>query len=285
MFYSTEEFRCRYKLLLEATKQYFYFSSARVYANSDLLTEDSQRLLDSSIDSQYIQSDEYAIAKAKQEDILRNSDFRNWTIVRPYITYSDLRLQLGFFEKELWLYRAIKGKTIIFPRDIYEKNTTLTYGEDVANAIIELIGKNVAIGNTYQIMQNRTIKWGDVLKIYMSVLDDNLKVAYINDSNALGKVTNRKEQIKYDRLYDRKFDNSKICSIAPLMIDDKKPEDGLKECLLRFINNGEKFDKIDWKFEGYADKITKEKTRLKEIKGVKNLLKYLIARYTSYFER
>lgn len=60
-------------------------------------------------------------------------------------------------------------------------------------------------------MQNRTIKWGDVLKIYMSVFDDNLKVTYINDSNVLGKVTNRKEQIKYDRLYDRKFDNGKIC--------------------------------------------------------------------------
>ena len=28
------------------------------------------------IDLQYVQSDEYAIAKAKQEDILRNSDFR-----------------------------------------------------------------------------------------------------------------------------------------------------------------------------------------------------------------
>lgn len=54
----------------------FYFSSARVYANSDVLTEDSQRLLDSNIDLQYVQSDEYAIAKAKQEDILRNSDFR-----------------------------------------------------------------------------------------------------------------------------------------------------------------------------------------------------------------
>lgn len=89
-------------------------------------------------------------------------------------------ITISFFEKELWLYRAIKGKTIIFPSDIYEKTTTLNYGEDVANAIVELIGKNVAIGNTYQIMQNRTIKWGDVLKIYMSVFDDNLKVTYLN---------------------------------------------------------------------------------------------------------
>ena len=161
----------------------------------------------------------------------------------------------------------------------------MTYGVDVANAIVELIGKNIAMGNTYQIMQNRAIKWGDVLEIYMSVLGDNLKVTYINDSNALGKVTNRKEQIKYDRLYDRKFDNSKICEIVPLMNEAKEPERGLKECLIKFINSGAKFGKIDWKFEGYADKITKEKTRLKEIKGVKNLLKYLIARYTSYFER
>ena len=113
------------------------------------------------------------------------------------------------------------------------------------------------------------------MKIYMSVFDDNLKVTYINDSNVLGKVTNRKEQIKYDRLYDRKFDNGKISEIVPLMNEAKEPERGLKECLIKFINSGAKFDKIDWKFEGYADKITKEKTRLKEIKGVKNLLKDL----------
>lgn len=50
-------------------------------------------------DSQYVQSDGYAIAKAKQEDILRNSDFINWTIVRPYITYSDARLQLVFLKR------------------------------------------------------------------------------------------------------------------------------------------------------------------------------------------
>lgn len=50
-------------------------------------------------DSQYVQSDGYAIAKAKQEDILRNSDFINWTIVRPYITYLDARLQLVFLKK------------------------------------------------------------------------------------------------------------------------------------------------------------------------------------------
>lgn len=50
--------------------------------------------------------DEYAITKAHQENLLINSKNKNWTIIRPYITYSEQRLQLGTFEKEDWLYRA-----------------------------------------------------------------------------------------------------------------------------------------------------------------------------------
>ena len=67
------------------------------------------RLLDVSHDSIYLKTDEYALAKARQEDILRKSGKNNWTIIRPYITYSESRLQLGVLEKEAWLYRALKG--------------------------------------------------------------------------------------------------------------------------------------------------------------------------------
>ena len=41
--------------------------------------------------------------------------------------------QLGVLEKELWLYRALNGRTIVFSKDIAEKSTTLTYGYDVAS--------------------------------------------------------------------------------------------------------------------------------------------------------
>lgn len=107
MVYSTQEMSERIEMLLGATKQYVFISSARVYAEStDNLVETSPRLLETSKDELYLASDEYAISKARQENILFNSKANNWTIVRPSLTYSENRLQLGAFEKENLLYRA-----------------------------------------------------------------------------------------------------------------------------------------------------------------------------------
>lgn len=65
-------------------------------------------------DKEYLDSNEYAIAKAKEEDILFRSPNKNWTIVRPSLTYAENRLQLGVYEKENWLYRALHGRAIVF---------------------------------------------------------------------------------------------------------------------------------------------------------------------------
>lgn len=46
------------------------------------LTENSPRLLETVQDLEYKKTDEYALAKARQEDILYQSGFSNYTIVR-----------------------------------------------------------------------------------------------------------------------------------------------------------------------------------------------------------
>ena len=74
MVYSTEEFRDRAELLLKSTKQYIFLSSARVYADSkEAITEDSSRLLDVSQDKKFLQTDEYPLSKAREENILFES--------------------------------------------------------------------------------------------------------------------------------------------------------------------------------------------------------------------
>ena len=115
MSYKTSEFQHRYKKYLEATSQYVFLSSARVYADcgKSLITEKSPRLLDVCKDEAYLKTDEYALTKARQENLLLSSNKNNWTIIRPYITYSEKRLQLGVLEKEYWLYRALHGRTIV----------------------------------------------------------------------------------------------------------------------------------------------------------------------------
>ena len=165
MVYTTAGFKERVNYLLDATTQYVFLSSARVYADSEQpITETSPRLLDISQDEEFLSTDEYSLSKARQEDILRNSGRNNWTIIRPYITYSENRLQLGVLEKEEWLYRAIHGRTIVFSIDINTKLTTLTYGLDVAKGITAIIGKPNTLGGIFHITLEESITWSENFK-------------------------------------------------------------------------------------------------------------------------
>ena len=283
MIYDTETFRQRVEMFLNNTDQYFYFSSARVYADSGekYITEDSPRLLDVTKDKNYLVTDEYALAKAREEEILKKSGRGNWTIIRPYITYNDERLQLGTFEKEAWIYRALHGKAIVFGRDVASKLTTLTYGYDVALRIASLVGKKEALGETVHITTKECIRWKSVLDIYLNILEKELgyrpRVSWVDNSTILFKETSY--QLIYDRLYDRKFDNSKINSFSNYGNDYMGTEEGLSKCLLNFLKSNRKFRYIDWRTEAKFDRITGDKTKIKEIGGLKNKIKYVLFRY------
>lgn len=284
MSYSTNEFQDRAIFLLNSTDQYMYLSSARVYIDSsDAITESTARILDMCSDETYLATDEYALAKARQEDILKSLDHNNWTIVRPYITYNSERLQLGMFEKEFWLFRALRGKNIVFSKDIACHLTTLTYANDVAIAISRLIGNKQSLGNVYQIVSPFFMTWEAVLDIYLNTIEEvtgqRPKVIFETDSHRQTDILGNKYQVVYDRLYNRKFDSTKLnllCNMDGLYVSI---EEGLKNCLKSFIENEQYFRDISWKWEGYADRITGEKTDLKEIFGIKKKFTYLIWRY------
>ncbi len=120
---------------------YLYEHGASIRNSDTLLTERSPRLLDVSEDAQYLSTDENALTKARQENLLRASGKLNWTIIRPYITFGEGRLQLGTLEKEGWLYRALQGRSIVFCEQLMEKSTTLTDSSEVAGMIESLIGR------------------------------------------------------------------------------------------------------------------------------------------------
>lgn len=281
MNYRTEEFRERYRTLLDACGQYVYLSSSRVYASSDSpITEESPRLLDVTTDTEYLNTDEYALAKARQENLLRESGHKNWTIIRPYITYSEIRLQLGVLEKEAWLYRTLQGRTIVFSKDIAERMTTLTYGLDVARAMAALIGREEVKGEAFHITTPESIRWSEVQKIYLDVLEREtgkrprvlLTEESLNLQYAWGKY-----QVKYDRLFNRTFDNGKIGRF----IDTNcfvKPKEGLRTCLEQFVTHP-LFRGIDYGTEGSNDRLTHERMSLREIDTLKHKVKYILYRY------
>lgn len=281
MVYTEDEFKKRVEIFLSLASQYIFLSSARVYNESQKpLTEKSVRLLDSSTDHDFLKTNEYSLSKARQENILLLADKKNWTIVRPYITYSESRFQLGTLEKENWLYRALQGRTIVFSEDMKNHFTTLTYGLDVATAIASLINNPISYGEIFHITQKSACKWSDILNIYLDVLEDELgkrpKVVY-QDLHDYLSWTPAKYQVIYDRLFDRIFDNTKIDKVINIK-EFLSVEVGLEKCLRSFLENPE-FKAINWKLEAIKDRYTTERTPLKEISGVKQKMKYIINRY------
>lgn len=283
MTYTLPQFERRVDVLLRSTVQYIFLSSSRVYADSkEKITENSCRLLDVCDDKEYLGTDEYALAKAREENVLYNNERNNWTIIRPYITYSENKFQLGVLEKEEWLYRALKGRSIVFSEDIAKKFTSLTYGYDVARGIAALVGKPAALGNVFHITA-QPVRWSEICDFYVSALERctgkkiKLKMIPFNSRVLSRKKSNSVWQVIYDRYYDRIFDNTKISSFVDTTSFCSAKE-GIFRCIESFVKSP-KFNNINWKLEAFHDKCCGEYTPITEITGLKAKIKYLVNRF------
>lgn len=280
MVWGSEVFEEKAPKLLRATDQYIFTSSSRVYADSKApITENSSRLLDVCKDATYLQTDEYALAKARAENVLFASKCKNWTIIRPYITYNVERLQLGGAEKDLWLYRALHGRSILLPKDVAAHQTTMTFGRDVAAAIAALIGNDRAQGEAFHLTGSEHMAWIDVLKIYEDVLERETgvkpKLYQPESSDGFYRVMENQYQIQYDRLYDRVFDNSKIRNVCGNSLQFMSMRDGLTMCLQKFISAPRWNNAPIAKGEAYLNKQVHEKMPLQEYSSAKEKTKYL----------
>lgn len=287
MVYSETEFKQRLDILLNSTDQYVFLSTSRVYAESETpIIEESSRLLDVSNDKVFLSTNEYPLEKARQENLLKACGKKNWTIVRPYITYGSQRLQLGVYEKENWLYRALQGKTIVFSKDIFSKNTTLTCGYDVANTIAKLIHNKASFGEILHIATSDFMLWGDILNLYLDVIEEKTQKrskVYLMDNSSDMQIILNKYPIKYDRLYNRLFNSEKADTICGCKINYILIKNGLRQCLQEFLDSDRQFGSMDWGLEAYMDRLTGERTHLLKIPSLKSRLKYFVLRYTPYF--
>lgn len=258
MNYDLEEFRDRVNLLLDSTDHYVWFSSCRVYAESqDRLTEESPRLLEMSTDNSFLATNRYALRKARQEDILQNTQKKNFTIIRPYVTYNIERLQLGILEKEHWLYRLLNGKSLVLSNTMLDKKTSLTSAQDVSEAIVDLIMKESPNGEVFQIASSETATWRDILNIYIEILHKELGIKpVIYSSNHIQAVEMLWEggyNTIYDRNYNRSFDSSKVNKAIGRDIQYTSIKDGLSFCLTKFLNTSRKFLHVYPEYEAYQD--------------------------------
>lgn len=258
MNYNYDEMASRCSKILSSTCHYIWFSSCRVYAYSDKpLTEESPRLLETTTDKDFLATNRYALRKARQEDLLNQSGYYNYTIVRPYITYSDVRLQLGIYEKEQWLYRILKGRDLVINRNILYKKTTLSFGYDVSRAVAKLVDNQKALGKTIQIASSETLTWADILRIYLECIKSERglepKIYLCDTMQAIDELYEGGYNTIYDRVYNRSFNSSLVDELIDEKVSYTDMNTGLRKCLSQFMSSVNSFSKIDWEFEAYQD--------------------------------
>ena len=226
---NTEDYKRYYKLFIENTKHYIFLSSYRVYADDAPLSETSNRLLDVERPADFMTENEYSIYKAEEENFINASGYDNYSIQRPAITYSKRRFQLVTLEADVLIYRMLKGKTVVLPESAMQKEATMSWAGDVAKMIAAIVLNPKAFGQTYNVSTAEHMKWADVAKIYQEI--GGLKYITVDDKTyveILGFAYAR-QQLLYDRCYDRIVDNSKVLALADMKQEELMLlKDGLK---------------------------------------------------------
>ena len=213
------ELKPRMDLIRANTDQYVYLSSYRTYANVDsLVTEDSPQWLDVTKDEKFLAEDDYAIPKARAERYLRSLGEKNWTIVRPIISFTHYRLDLVTVGAYAILYRTRAGKPIPLPAEVRDKHCGVTWGGNTGLQIAHLLGKEDALGEAFTLGTDEGLVWGDVARFYEDLAgavfrwipaEDYLSIATSNDYM-------ERQMIYTDRILDRRVDFSKMLRVTGL---------------------------------------------------------------------
>ena len=218
-----ESFKRRAKLMLDNTDQYIFLSSYRVYAESKVpITEDSAQLLDTVNDRYYLDHESYAIPKSRNENTLRTSGRKNWTIVRPLISFSHYRLDMVTQGGYILITRSRAGKEILMP-EISRLNTAgLGWAGNIGRMFGRLAGNEQALGEAFTLGTGEKKTWEDVAGYYAETIGARFKWVSTEDyfKYATMNSFNDRCALLTDRAYDREINADKVKRVTGLKSTD-----------------------------------------------------------------
>ncbi len=227
LHYNTvEEYEPYHKLLSENTEHLIFLSSYRVYADKQHpITESAPMLLDVSEDSEFVENEKYAISKALCEKFLNTSSYKkNWTIVRPVISFSALRFDLLMYFGDYIIKCAENKEPVYMPQNVKEITAGIDWAYNSGKLIANLLFKPATIGEAYTISSAPNLTWGEVSEIYAEVT--GVEFIWIDEDKFLDKFPALREnkgtywRYIYDRCFDRTIDNTKVLNATGLCKND-----------------------------------------------------------------
>lgn len=238
IYYVKEEYEKFLPLYLMYTEHYVFLSTYRVYANEEHpIKETSPRILDVTKDEKLLNSGDYCIYKAQAEDYLKKSNFTNWTILRPAITYSKRRFQLVTLEYDLVVRRMMESKMLVLPKGAMHVQATMSWAGDVAKMIARLVLNKAAYQEIYSVCTSEHHTWEEIAQMYRKI--GGLRYCTTDTENFLDIIApnniHARQQLILDRYYDRIMDNAKILNITGMKQSELMPlEKGLAMELAAF---------------------------------------------------
>ena len=240
MIYDRDTFADWAPKLLGATDHYIYLSSYRVYANEEVPIKETSPLLNDILPESEIQRgyNDYCLYKARGEKIVRAWEKKNWTIIRPAITYSFGRYQLATLEAHEVINRTRAGKTILLPDAAMDVQATMSWAGDVAKMIAAIVCNEKAMGETYTVATAEHHTWREIAEYYKELIGLDYEIIPAErfiDLWAGAKSPENKNrihaewQLYFDRCFTRVIDNTKILELMGEAQSDLMPlYDGLK---------------------------------------------------------
>jgi nucleoside-diphosphate-sugar epimerase len=254
--------------------QYVVVSSATIHKStaSELITEDTERIAEGW---------NYPLRKIRMEEVLTDIAVgQDWayTIVRPYITYSEQRLPAAEFELPDICERIQTGRPLLIGDEILNTVTTVTHASDLAKGIIGLIGNMKARNTTFNITSDETHTWKEII----DEIGNNLGKAPIYASVKIDKVRNLFPNLSgkiNDRMQTRCFDTQKIKQAVPNFSCDYNLAKGFKDVFPKNTPYSSPLtqailDRLTLKIDkrAYKPAIAAYKKNLWKRKGLKNRL-------------
>ncbi len=230
LIYPTRELCWALPWMLRSTDQYIYFSSYRIYDNKEVpIKETSPRLLDASENIPLRNSDDYSVYKARGENILLSMPRKNWTAVRPAITYSLMRYQLVTHEASNTVGRAFQGKKTVLPIQAKNVQATMSWAGDIAMMLANLLFNEKALGEIFTVATAEHHTWGEIADYYKDIC--GLESVWVDKEDYLNIIVDPEQpyayanrwQLDYDRLFERVMDNSKVLAATGMKQEELMP--------------------------------------------------------------
>ena len=243
-----QEFFRVYPLLMAHTDHMIFLSSYRVYADlQHPITESAPRLLDVVSDPVFQAEEDYALPKARCEDFLRTQCAgENWTIVRPVISFSSLRLDMFMYSRHRIPQAALAGEPVIMPDCAKKLTAGLDWAGNSGKLIARLLFNPQAYGQTYTISTGQNLTWEQVADIYTKLTGVEFRwesEAAFLEARPM-KTLQQNWMYVYDRKFDRLVDASKVLKATGTRPEEFTPiEEGLRIELARAGYGKERFKK------------------------------------------